>query len=75
MEDNTMKLWYKAPADASVKDNPREWGNNKSWVKALPIGNGYMGAMVFGDVFTERVQLNNKNSGRGVHRTEIIRKP
>lgn len=64
-KDNTMKLWYQAPADASVKDNPREWSNNKSWVKALPIGNGYMGAMVFGDVFTERVQLNNKNLWSG----------
>lgn len=64
-EDNAMKLWYKAPADASVKDSPREWANNKSWVKALPIGNAYMGAMVYGDVFTERVQLNNKNLWSG----------
>lgn len=64
-EDNTMKLWYKAPADASVKDNPKEWANNKSWVKALPIGNGYMGAMVYGDVTTERIQLNNKNLWSG----------
>ena len=63
--DSTMKLWYKAPADASVKDNPREWANNKSWEKALPIGNGYMGAMVFGDVSTERVQLNNKSLWSG----------
>lgn len=64
-QDNALKLWYKAPADASVADNPREWANNKSWVKALPIGNGYMGAMVYGDVFTERIQLNNKNLWSG----------
>ncbi|MDL2281853.1 glycoside hydrolase family 95 protein [Parabacteroides sp. OttesenSCG-928-G06] len=60
-----MKLWYKTPADASVKDNPRIWKNNESWVKALPLGNGYMGAMVYGDVSTERVQLNNKNLWSG----------
>lgn len=64
-DDNVMKLWYKTPADASVKDNPRSWANNKSWVKALPIGNGYMGAMVYGDVFAERVQLNNKTLWSG----------
>lgn len=64
-EKEIMKLWYKTPADASVKDNPREWANNKSWVKALPIGNGYMGAMVYGDVSNERIQLNNKNLWSG----------
>lgn len=64
-EDNVMKLWYKTPVDTSVKDDPRQWTNNESWVKALPIGNGYMGAMVFGNVFTERVQLNNKNLWSG----------
>ena len=28
------------------------------WVEALPIGNGRLGAMVFGDVNVERLQLN-----------------
>ena len=28
------------------------------WVEALPIGNGYMGAMVFGGVARERIQFN-----------------
>ena len=28
------------------------------WVEALPIGNGYMGAMVFGRVAQERIQFN-----------------
>ena len=28
------------------------------WTEALPIGNGYMGGMVFGDPFKERIQLN-----------------
>jgi alpha-L-fucosidase 2 len=37
-------LWYTAPA--------------KEWTEALPIGNGRLGAMVFGGVGSERLQLN-----------------
>jgi len=29
------------------------------WVEALPVGNGRLGAMVFGDVNVERLQLND----------------
>ncbi len=39
-----MKLWYKNPAH--------------DWNEALPIGNGRLGAMVFGGVERERLQLN-----------------
>ncbi len=39
-----LKLWYNKPATA--------------WVEALPIGNGRLGAMVFGDPVRETVQLN-----------------
>ncbi|MHC4498995.1 MAG: glycoside hydrolase family 95 protein, partial [Planctomycetota bacterium] len=39
-----LKLWYRQPA--------------KKWVEALPIGNGRLGAMVFGGVAEERIQLN-----------------
>ncbi len=42
-----MKLWYKKPADS-----------RKGWNEALPLGNGRLGAMVFGGVQTERIQLN-----------------
>lgn len=38
------KLWYSSPA--------------QEWNEALPIGNGKLGAMVFGGVTNERVQLN-----------------
>jgi alpha-L-fucosidase 2 len=41
---NPMLLWYSAPA--------------KQWTEALPIGNGRLGAMVFGGVTQERLQLN-----------------
>ncbi len=45
--DNTMKLWYEYPAS--------------NWeTEALPLGNGYMGAMVFGDAKNEVIQINDK---------------
>lgn len=37
-------LWYERPA--------------KEWTEALPIGNGRIGAMVFGGISEERLQLN-----------------
>jgi alpha-L-fucosidase 2 len=39
-----MKLWYRQPA--------------KEWTEALPVGNGRLGAVVFGTVATEHLQLN-----------------
>jgi alpha-L-fucosidase 2 len=38
------KLWYQQPA--------------RQWVEALPLGNGRLGAMVFGGVEQELLQLN-----------------
>ncbi|UFH56427.1 glycosyl hydrolase family 95 catalytic domain-containing protein [Spirosoma sp. KNUC1025] len=61
----TTKLWYKQPADASVADGPNGWKNNPAWLHALPVGNGFMGAMVFGDVGRERIQLNDKTLWSG----------
>lgn len=52
------RIWYTHPANASVKDNPNGWVSDSEWLKALPLGNGHMGAMVFGDVNKERIQLN-----------------
>jgi alpha-L-fucosidase 2 len=44
-QSNTLlKLWYDQPA--------------KQWVEALPIGNGRLGAMVFGNPSQEEIQLN-----------------
>jgi alpha-L-fucosidase 2 len=37
-------LWYRAPA--------------KKWTEALPVGNGRLGAMVFGGPEREQLQLN-----------------
>ena len=43
---NNLVLWYKKPAEV--------------WTDALPIGNGRLGAMVFGSVARERIQLNEE---------------
>jgi len=39
-----MRLWYRQPA--------------REWVEALPLGSGRLGAMVFGGIESERLQLN-----------------
>ncbi|WP_246089885.1 glycosyl hydrolase family 95 catalytic domain-containing protein [Nonomuraea deserti] len=42
---NDLALWYDESAGTD-------------WLRALPIGNGRLGAMVFGNADTERLQLN-----------------
>jgi alpha-L-fucosidase 2 len=42
--DQPLSLWYRQPA--------------VHWVEALPVGNGRLGAMVFGGIERERIQLN-----------------
>ena len=44
-------LWYDQPA--------------RNWNEALPIGNGRLGAMVFGNVAAERLQLNEETIWAG----------
>lgn len=64
-ERHPLSLWYRHPADASVKDDPNGWRDDPEWLRALPLGNGALGAMVFGDVNRERVQLNEKSLWSG----------
>lgn len=45
------KLWYTAPAE--------------KWTEALPIGNGRIGAMVFGGVEKDRIQFNEETLWTG----------
>jgi alpha-L-fucosidase 2 len=49
--DPHLKLWYNKPAVA--------------WEEALPLGNGKTGAMVFGGLVTERLQLNDNTLWSG----------
>ncbi|MDE7249671.1 MAG: glycoside hydrolase family 95 protein [Lachnospiraceae bacterium] len=45
------KLWYRQPA--------------KEWEEALPLGNGRLGAMVFGGVVNECLQMNEESMWYG----------
>lgn len=56
--DNSLKLWYDKPA--------------KQWVEALPLGNGRIGAMVFGDPAHERSNSMKKLFGAALLITILI---
>ncbi|MES2277225.1 MAG: glycoside hydrolase family 95 protein [Bacteroidota bacterium] len=47
-----LKLWYQTPA-------------GKNWESALPIGNGRLGAMIYGNVEKEIIQLNENTVWSG----------
>lgn len=64
-KESNLKLWYDEPANASVKDNPDGWTDDEEWLKSLPLGNGSLGMMVFGDVNRERIQLNEESMWSG----------
>ncbi|MCW0483107.1 glycoside hydrolase family 95 protein [Gaoshiqia sediminis] len=65
IKQSNLKLWYNQPADASVADDPSGWKDDPEWLKALPLGNGSLGVMVFGDVNKERIQLNEESMWSG----------
>ena len=48
----TLCLWYEQPAD--------------KWEEALPVGNGHIGAMVFGRVDDELIQINDGSLWSGI---------
>ena len=50
--DKALKLWYDKPAA-------------NTWEAALPLGNGRLGAMVFGNVVNEKIQLNESTFWTG----------
>lgn len=67
----TPKLWYQTPA--------------KEWMEAVPLGNGRIGAMVFGGIDRDRIALNEvtlwagqrdslQNDGCGPERLAEIRR-
>src|SRR5439155_12870881 len=52
--DSDLRLWYTKPAAAKWEDQ-----------EALPIGNSYMGAEIFGGVSDERIQFNEDTLWNG----------
>ncbi|MGN7988780.1 glycoside hydrolase family 95 protein [Pedobacter sp. 22226] len=51
VKPNTMKLWYDKPAS--------------NWNEALPLGNGRLAAMVYGNPDKEEIQLNEETIWSG----------
>jgi len=49
--DQPLELWYKQPAS--------------NWDEALPVGNGRLGAMIFGDTVSECIQINEESLWAG----------
>lgn len=49
-----LKLWYNNPAS--------------QWLEALPVGNGRLGAMVYGGVGKEQIQFNEDSLWTGIPR-------
>ncbi len=54
-----LVLWYNAPASA--------------WEEALPVGNGRLGAMVFGNYGEERIQLNEETYWSGGPYSTVVK--
>jgi alpha-L-fucosidase 2 len=50
-------LWYEKPAE-------------NDWMKALPLGNGRLGGMVFGGIESERIMLNENTVWSGWYRDD-----
>lgn len=57
--DPSTLLWYKSPAAA--------------WEEALPVGNGRLGAMVFGKYGEEKIQLNEDTYWSGGPYSTVVK--
>ncbi len=75
---DNMTMWYSQPAESYGLKSPLEsWkvesqkrthkpNPDQAWEKyALPVGNGFMGAMIYGGTSYERVQLNEHSLWSG----------
>lgn len=66
-QQRQYSLWYDEPApNKGAKDIEKNRGfpYDEDWERwSLPIGNGYMGACIFGRTDTERIQLTEKTFG------------
>ena len=61
-KEASIRLWYDTPA--------------QNWNEALPIGNGRLGAMVFGGTDKEQLQLNENTlySGEATQRKHALQR-
>ncbi|GHN02761.1 large protein [Cytophagales bacterium WSM2-2] len=57
--DPALLLWYKTPAN--------------KWEEALPVGNGRLGAMVYGNRFEETIQLNENTYWTGGPYSSVVK--
>ncbi|MCX6330036.1 MAG: glycoside hydrolase N-terminal domain-containing protein, partial [Bacteroidia bacterium] len=57
--DSSTTLWYRSPASV--------------WEEALPVGNGRLGAMVFGKYGEERIQLNEETYWSGGPYSTVVK--
>lgn len=55
--ETPLKLWYDTPA--------------RQWVEALPVGNGRLGAMVYGNPGSEELQLNEETIWGGAPHNNV----
>ncbi len=56
-----LKTWYTAPAADDLTDKDKE-----AWQKeGTPLGNGFIGGMVYGGVDTDRILINEKTVWSG----------
>ena len=77
-QQKPMRLWFDRPAyqPAVFSYKAPEFTNTyhfekRGWMEALPVGNGRLGAMVFGGVLHERIQLNEESIWDGYrHNTD-----
>jgi hypothetical protein len=59
LPESSMVLWYKHPA--------------ARWEDALPVGNGRLGAMVFGATGEEQIQLNEDTYWSGGPYSTVVK--
>jgi alpha-L-fucosidase 2 len=64
-KQQSLRLWYDKPAFSQTTNFVSRISNDAEWVKALPVGNGFLGAMIFGGVNNETIQLNEKTLWSG----------
>lgn len=58
IKGKNLKLWYTKPAE--------------SWFETLPIGNGHIGGLIFGGVYSEKVGINEDTLWSGYPRNTKV---